>query len=194
MLFQEKAPYIVTLFFAMVAWALTHTVQQITESPTISYESRTEVVDGGRIAVVRIHNITRKFRLTNLRFTFIATDEKLVNAWLEPAEPAYYGNDPPVVYGKSASFVIPQFNPGWVMTMKVRYKGDRPRFHLEATDSPVRLLPVFIETWLVENELYAVWAGVMMAGLVLLLLVSERKISGLQRDKVSSSQIGGGSE
>src|ERR1700733_12285667 len=68
-LVQEKAPYLVTIFFASTAWFITYSVGQITDSPTLEYATRaSQILPEQHRFVVDIRNISRKQRFQNLGF------------------------------------------------------------------------------------------------------------------------------
>jgi hypothetical protein len=71
---SEKTPYIITIFFAALAWTIIRTVDELTGLPIIEYNTSTNEVQFSRnynsqSAGVRLRNITRNVTFGCLIFS-----------------------------------------------------------------------------------------------------------------------------
>jgi len=152
----EKAPFVVTLWFAASGWIVQHSINQVLASPTVMYvEDRSQCGDAAGCLTVTITNITRSIRFRGLRFDFLCPQQEQCSpkATKEPVPPAWDVAEPVDNESKSSSIPIGALQPGWSFKFTVRYSGTvPPSFHLEASDDPTRLVPASLETSFAQHE------------------------------------------
>jgi hypothetical protein len=185
-LVQEKAPYLITIFFASTAWFITYSVGQITDSPTLEYATRASQIHPDQYRfVVDIRNISRKQRFQNLgfRIRLDPADHKDHLVYWDNRADAPASSTPvlPFVSGTPAQavdFTVQDLQPGWVIHLVADHSGPRlPAFRLASADAPVRLAERSLETFLVRNEISTMLAVILIYGVVIVLIVGRYSAS-----------------
>lgn len=150
-MFREKAPFIVSLILAAIGWAVTHTVDRMTGTPTIAFHL--DARSSGKL-LMTLRNVTRDhvFRDLTLVFT-VEPGAAIQDVRVAPVEPAFEGDDPVVIYGRTAQLTFPQIQPAWAFSIVVRHTGkDRPRFRFEMKDGAIRATDESLETFFLAHE------------------------------------------
>lgn len=72
LLFNEKAPYLVTLFVAAASWTAVHTAERLASTPFLEYQLSEARLDSGIQAVeLRLRNITTSSRFSCFMLTVV---------------------------------------------------------------------------------------------------------------------------
>jgi hypothetical protein len=150
-MFSEKAPYVVTVILAVLGWSVTHVVDRVTGNPILEY--RVESESAGREAVT-IQNVTRDHTFRNLTLVFTADIAgSITSVSVIPFEPAFEGDEPWLIHGRTAQFTFPQLQPGWKFQIKLGYTGtQRPRLRFELREGTLRATEWSLETFFLANE------------------------------------------
>jgi hypothetical protein len=186
-LLGEKGPYIVTLLAAALGWTVKQTEHVLTESPTIAYEMAwTDTSTNHPTVSCMVTNISRTRQFRNLQFEFKRDTSSMPApaasfvadaAAIDPVAPAYSLEKAEVTVDKTAvAFPVPLLQPGWKMKLSAQASGESPVNLLqmpsidgEANPEPVRMVRVGLETWIVENEIFCLFAltGLWLAGMII---------------------------
>ena len=139
----DKAPLVVTLFFAACGWVVQHSISQILASPTVVY-TEDESGCGGRpeCLTVTVKNITRSVQFHGLVFEFLCREEQQCRpiTTKESVPPALDSSEPPDNQATSSTMPIGDLHPGWVFKFVTNYSGTSPpTFHLRTSNDPIRL-------------------------------------------------------
>ncbi len=186
-IFGEKAPFLVTLIFGILAWGVTHIVDRVTAAPTIEYREALSPLRGPAAEVrkieVRLHNLSSNDTYYNTTFilsrrTGSATrfltnlEDKQHTPDVVAEEPAWFGETSTTKRSIDPSddhidFIVPQIPPDGRIRIIAFFTGDGvPLFRakLNADDkSTMRLVPPSIETFLVRNETLLILAAMLSA-------------------------------
>lgn len=175
-MFSDKAPYVLTLIVAGIAWTVTHIVDSLVTSPLLVY--RTQIVDtaGKKSLYLTLKNITRDktFRKVRLIISGGTPGDLLTDGAVIPVQPAWEGDTPGTLVGGTFDYTFEEFQPGWQFEISVGFGGTAvPRFRIAPRqEDVVRAVPPSFETWLVENEIYIltfmllVWVATLLGILI----------------------------
>ena len=174
-MFSEKAPYVVTIMMAGLAWALTHLADRLLETPMIKYSI--EMV-GESTEYLKFKNITRSKTFRNLKIILTASaDGRIISGAVIPVQPAFEGDQPYQVAGRTFEYSFPEFQPGWQIELSVEYAGSsKPSLRLTAPEQIIYAITPSAESYIVENDIYIL--GCFAISWVVLLLIAiffERK-------------------
>jgi len=180
----DKAPYVVTLLVAALAWTVNRSVTVLTESPTIAYKVDHKPHDD-RAVICHIRNVsrTRQFRELQFLLTTDSSAETLEkarfvdqSAHILAVSPAFSLATASITTGRDmATFDVPLLQPGWALDLEATLEqrmpiGVQQRFVENAKDQEaVRMVSMGIETWIVEHETNTLFIliGVWLLGLVI---------------------------
>jgi len=183
-----------TTFIGALAWALTHVVDRIVDSPTIEYKITNKRIGDDRSQAWEIRanvvNLSQKNTFRDAKFLFVAganENGKPLNTTFDVNEDyteiVFHG--PSLPEGKrrakvqipGAEFIVPILPPGARVELITRYFGkDEPRFMgapaIRGNESfALRERSLF--TFLVANELYVI-VGLLVLWLAALIVVTIR--------------------
>lgn len=166
----EKAPYIITLIVAAVAWSLTHIADRLLATPLVTYQEQIVENSGKKSLYLTLKNITRDKTFRTIHLIIAAppggsiTDRAVI-----PIEPAWEGNQPGTLEGRTFAYTFPELQPGGQLEVSVTYTGsDRPTLRMSA-DGTIDFVKPSWQTWLAENEITILaWAvGIGIVALVI---------------------------
>lgn len=165
----DKAPYVITLVVAALAWTLTHTVDRLLATPLLTYEiasSTTE--DGDKRSTFTFINITRDKTYYNLRVLITAPADGVIKSGpILPVQPASEGDKPPSIAGRTFDFTFPEFQPQWQFSIPVVYSGQgETTLRLSLPQAALYAVNPSVQTSLVQHEF-----GVMMTLIVIWIVV-----------------------
>lgn len=168
-MFSEKAPYIVTLVVAGLAWTLTHIVDRLLATPMLTYHFQ-ELTDGAKKSVyVTLENIGRDKVYRDVRITLTAAQgDSLSNPVIIPVEPASEGDEPGERAGRTFDFKSPEIQPGGKFEISTSYSAaNRPTLRIAMQSGSIYALQPSVETYLVKHEM-GILAVLMFAWLIAL--------------------------
>lgn len=185
-MFTDKAPYLVTLFVAAVAWAVTHFVDRVIDAPTLEFTISTTPVPGGALYseyVVKVRNLSGKATFREPEFTIVARDKETQFVTkgdfttIRARPPGTAVDGVARVDRTGAYFKIPVFPPQAEFDLITRYGGTVPpvfvgRPPAVGTESFV-LLEASLQTWLAKHE-FSIITCVLGLWLLLLLILPGR--------------------
>jgi hypothetical protein len=171
-MFGEKAPYIVTLIVAGLAWTITHIVDRLLTTPLLTYQSQIIENGGKKSLYLTLKNVTREKTFRNVRMILTAAHGDLItDAAVIPIQPAWEGDQPGTLSGRTFDYTFLEMQPGSQFEVSLTFGGsDQPTVRL-STDGTISFVHPSWETWLVENEIY-VLAWVLGVGIILLLVTT----------------------
>jgi hypothetical protein len=174
----EKAPYIVTVFIAALAWTVTHFVNRIVDSPTIEYKIiKTQVQGNTYDYVVRITNLSSTSTFHNPEFTVIARGNAKLefskeHTTVRATPPANAANAAAVNQADAVSFMIPVLPPKAEFELMTRFKGDGNAIFMgrpaQGGADSFLLVEVSLQTLLARYEFWIfgigllIWAGILL--------------------------------
>ncbi len=168
-MFSEKAPFIVTLVIAGMAWTLSHIVDPLLATPMLLY--RIQVVnDGGKKSIyVTLKNITRDKTFRDVRVVITAAlGDTLANHNVIAVQPAWEGDQPGVREGRTFDFTFPEIQPNGQFEMTASYRtATRPSLRISDPSGTVDAITPCVETFLVEHEM-ALFSGLLIFWIILL--------------------------
>jgi hypothetical protein len=169
----EKVPYLVTILFASMGWLITHSVDQIDKSPTVTFEASTKAVGSKYLYTVDLHNVTRTVRVKDLKFG-VQIEGKACNvdrAEIKSLPPASSGNSPATWSGCSAAFSIDNLEPNNLFQLSTEYSGEgSPRFYLASASGSIRLITPSLESYFSEHDI-PIMVAILVIYLVFIVLV-----------------------
>ena len=156
-MFSDKAPYIVTVLMAGLAWALTHFVDRLLTTPMLRYEVQNFSSPSGQTQYLTFHNITRDKTFRKVRLTLTAPDDGVfTGAVVIPIQPASEGDTPYQMAGRTFEFTFPELQPGWRVEISSTYTGSSPpSLRLSSPDQTIYTVTSSFQTLLVQHELEA---------------------------------------
>lgn len=162
----DNAPWVVTVALGCAGWFLTHTVDRVTESPTLEYELTTISINSTATAKLQLTNITRDHTFDEVKVDFLGTrGTTFSNPSAVTVQPADDGSTSPVVGGDTASFTVARMQPGNVYRLSVSYKGkNAPTVRITSDRSIIRPVPPSLETSFAKNEFSYLLAIGLIAG------------------------------
>jgi hypothetical protein len=118
---SDKAPYIVTIVIAALAWALTHMADRLLSTPMIKYTIQEISSETGKAVFLTFKNITRDKTFKGLQILLTASSDGLITSGaVIPVQPASEGTQPNQVAGRTFEFTFPEFQPGWQIEISSR--------------------------------------------------------------------------
>jgi hypothetical protein len=175
----DGAPFYVTALVAALAWTFTHGSDRITQTPFLLYSVQNITLDGKTSTHIDLHNITRDktFKNVNIVVTAATTDTVLSGSII-PYQPAYEGDKPWRIAGRTFEFTFPAIEPAWQFEINVLHKTDAPvAIRLSTTgDQYFYATQPSTETYLVEHELGITLAFFIISAIALAVaILSSRK-------------------
>jgi hypothetical protein len=123
-MFSDKAPYILTIVVAGLAWTLTHIVDRLLATPLLSYQIQQLDRDGKKSFYLTLKNITREKTFRALRVIITAApDSVLTDPAIIPVQPASEGDQPFALNERTFDFTFPEIEPGWQFEIPQALKG-----------------------------------------------------------------------
>jgi hypothetical protein len=184
-MFSDKAPYLVTLIVAGLAWTITHLADRLLAAPLLTYHSQILASAGKKSFYLTFKNITRDKTFRNVRLILTAArGDVLTEAAVIPVQPAWEGDQPGTTAGRTFEYTFSEMQPGSQFEVSVVFGGpDRPTLRM-STDGTINIMTPSWQTYVVENE---VWMLVWLFAIGLLLLfvasvISSRSPKGVQYD------------
>lgn len=174
----ESAPYLVTITVAAIAWAFTHTVDRLTDTPFLKYTIE-EVRSGDKYSTyIVISNITRNktFKKINLLATTSIKDV-VTGGSIIPRSPAFEGDNPPTIAERTFAFTFPQIEPGWQFEVSIIHNTSDPATLRLSTDGDQTFLATTrtMETFLLEYEIPILMIFIVLAAAALGLSLRSRR-------------------
>ena len=184
-MFTEKAPYIVTVFIAAMAWTVTHFVNRIVETPTIEYRIiKTQLQGDTYDYTIRITNLSTMSTFRNPEFTLVARGNAKLeftneNTTVRASPPANAANATAVVQTDAVSFTLPVLPPKAEFELVTRFKGTGDPIFMgrppEGGTESFMLLEVSLQTWLARYEFWVIGTGLLIWAGIMLLWYKARK-------------------
>jgi hypothetical protein len=170
-MYSDKAPYIVTVIIAVLAWSLTQVVGRLLATPMLRYSIEENSGAGDKTQYIRLKNITRDKTFRNLRLVVAAPPggELTQRPHVIPSEPAWEGDQPGSFAPRTFEFTFKEIQPNWTFEVAIRYRGpEQPRVRMSNPDATVFIVQPSIQTWLVEHE-FEVFVALVIIWLCILL-------------------------
>ena len=159
----DKPPFFLAIFFAALAWSVTRYADSLAMTPVIEYD----VVSSTKEVSVELENLTKDKTFSGLVFVIRTVNGKVRQAKITPTEPAWEGENKAEYEGQSATYSLPDFQPGWKYRLSATVDdGSVPIFQLVRANKTVRLLAPCLETWIIRHQsglllgLLLVWASI----------------------------------
>ena len=153
-MFTDKAPYIVTLIVAGLAWTLTHIVDRLLATPLLTYQQQIIENGGKKSLYLTLRNITRDKTFRNVRLIVTATPGgTIIDASVIPIQPAWEGDQPGTMAGRTFAYTFSEMQPDSQYEVSVTYGGSDPPTLRMASDGTISFVHRSWETWVVENEI-----------------------------------------
>ncbi len=162
-------PYVITLLFAFLSWAIAHAVDRATTVPFVKYrltvESRSECPGcepskqpGVHCVTFLFQNVTRsvKFQDTTIRIRggyddrFSEPHTRVIGTSREGKAKLLHAKD-------GVELVLEEFHPGQRLLVRTTTTGEaKPKLHLMSSGVPTVLQRSGLRTWLVDGEMYII--------------------------------------
>jgi hypothetical protein len=154
MLTAEKAPFLLTILFAVCGWTITHTVDRLTTSPVIEYEMSVHQVHNQYQYSIAISNITLSQTFRNIKFTLIPEERgNILDAHLKQVEPLNV-TDEPIRTNTSYEVAVEEMHPGMQFIVELLTKNERGiHIHFTCRNNSIKLMEASTQTYLVKHEI-----------------------------------------
>jgi hypothetical protein len=171
LLSKDKVPFIVGVFFSVVAWTVNGLISEITDRKVVQYStSRLEEKDASKL-IVRVRNLSSKNAIRGAAFRIRPMQDKFLKKYEKGAIgriffPGSVDVDTPDIGGSvggGAQFILPLIPPGAELELWAKFpKGDpKPKFeafyYLASNskievDADMRIISAgTFEAWLLRN-------------------------------------------
>jgi hypothetical protein len=181
---SDKAPFLVTLIIAGLAWTLTSIVDRLLATPMLLQRIEDRAVASKQTTYITLKNITRDKTFRKLRLLVTAAPNTVLKERPQviPYQPAWEGDHPGIFAGKTFDFTFSEIQPNWQFEIAVSYEGnERPSIRLSLENETIYVIEPSLETFLVENDT-VVFAGLVVLWLGLLaIFVVYRALVGVAR-------------
>jgi hypothetical protein len=169
----DKAPYVVTILIAALAWAITHMADRLLSSPMIKYSEQKISSNGEQTLFLTFKNITRDKTFKKLQIILTAaTDGVITSGAIIPAQPAWEGDQPYQVAGRTFEFTFPEFQPGWEIEISANYTGSaQPTLRLSSPEQTVYAIRPSLKTLVVEYDVELLTGLAAVGGFLLLWII-----------------------
>jgi hypothetical protein len=174
----DKAPYFVTISIAALGWAITHMVDRLLNTPMIKYSEQKISSNGEETLFLTFKNITRDKTFKKLQIILTAPSDGVIKSGaVIPVQPAWEGDQPYQVAGRTFEFTFPEFQPGWEIEISANYTGSaQPSLRLSSPEQTVYAIRPSLKSWLVENDVEVLTGLAAVGALVLIwIIVLQRK-------------------
>lgn len=151
----DKAPYIVTIVVAALAWALTHMADRLLSTPMVKYTIQELSSNTGKTVFLTFKNITRDKAFKGLQILLTASSDGLITTGsVIPVQPASEGAQPYQVAGRTFEFTFPEFQPGWQIEISADYTGSaRPSLRMSSPEQTIYAVVPSLKSFLVEYDI-----------------------------------------
>jgi hypothetical protein len=156
-MFLDKAPYIITIILAGLAWTVTHLADRLLGTPLLTYESR----------ILRNGNDQ-------------TSDGVIIEGTVIPIQPAWEGDTPPIVAGRTFDYTFPEIQPGSQFEVPVTFRGSGELTPRISAEGIVDVRQPSWETFVVEYEILILIAIIAIGVLIFLIcaVVAGRRSTG----------------
>jgi hypothetical protein len=166
----DKAPYLVTVIVAALAWTFTHVVDRLLASPLVTYQEQLDESGGKKKLSLTLKNISSEKTFRDIHLLMAVPFGGLItNASVTPVQPAWEGDKPPTWHEHTFEHIFPVMQPGTQLEVSVTYDGNEPPSLRMFSDGTIKFVQPSWETWLVEHEV-GVLIGLLLVGIVLLII------------------------
>lgn len=167
----DKAPYFVTIVIAGLSWAITHIVDRVLAAPTIIYETKTADLGNSKRFDLTLKNATRDKTFRSLRLILAAAPgDTLRDASITPVQPAWEGDQPFRLVGRTFDFTFAEIQPGGQFFVSVVHSAPAaPSIRISSSTESVFLTKPSLSTALLQYELPILI--ILIVGGVLIVLV-----------------------
>ncbi len=166
---SEKAPFIVTLIIAGMAWTLSHIVDQLLATPMLLYSIQVLDAGGKKSVYLTLKNITRDKTYRDVRVIITAAPgDTLTDRAVISVQPAWEGDQSGVREGRTFDYTFPEIQPNWQFEITASYQTlGRPSLRISASNGTIDAVTPSLETFLVENEI-SLFAGLLIIWIIVL--------------------------
>lgn len=168
-MFTDKAPFVVTLIVAGLAWTLSHIIDQLLATPMLMYSTKVENSGGTKIFTLTLRNITRDKTFRDVRVLLTpAQNDTFTDHQVIPTQPASEGDDPGKREPQTFDFKFPEIQPNGQLDMKVSFHSSTaPSLRISDANGTIYPTTPSVETFLVENE-FTLFAGLVVVWILAL--------------------------
>ena len=167
-------PYLMTLLFALLSWAVAHAADRVVELPLIKVTQETDAqaeVQGVHEVKLHLKNITSRVRFENLALRVLPPTDgaRFLSQPITYPKGGLWGQSATLLLAEDGIIIrLPEFHPSAELTMMTRtnVKGDL-EMRIEESNVPAMLRSPGLTTWLVEREL-AIIASILAVALIVL--------------------------
>jgi hypothetical protein len=168
----EKAPYIITLIVAALAWTLTHIVDRLLAAPLLTYQHQIIENGGKKSLYLTLKNITKDKTFQNVHLILTAAPGgSIADAAVIPIQPAWEGDQPGVTAGRTFAYTFSKMQPESQYEISISYSGNDPPTLRMSSDGTISFVSPSWETWIVENEI-SLLAWLLIAGIICLVFAT----------------------
>ncbi|MGE0874114.1 MAG: hypothetical protein AB7O31_05515 [Burkholderiales bacterium] len=183
----EKVPYMLALFVGALGWAVSHTSERLISSPTVEYSIAYDPVDPvkpdeRKRVTVRIRNLSDKETFRNVTFVLRRQSESAMlkfiggSSAIVPRAPAWIGESEAVEQEDAVQFSLALVPPGSTIELHADVSGiDEAVFQGKVKDGSFRLVKCSLATFVVRNEFWIIFVGLVVWLLALVGLARMRK-------------------
>ena len=173
---SDSTPLFITLAVGVLGWTLAHIVDRVESSRAVTYSIEHTSSGASSSIAITIKNIAEDKTFSDFTVVLAAPQGgSFTDAGILPVEPAFEGDEPWRLSGRTAQFTIPAIHPGWEFHIVGHYTGTgKAAVHFVAGNrGTIRAVKPSFETFLAESEpeiLYALvgmWLMVLVAYFVL---------------------------
>ena len=110
---SDKAPYVVTIIVAALAWTITHIVDRLLTSSLVSYQQEFISNAGKQELYLTLKNITPDKTFHDVHLILAAAPGFLITeAVVIPIQPAWEGDQPGTLAGRTFDDIFPRYAAG----------------------------------------------------------------------------------
>jgi hypothetical protein len=190
----EKAPYILTVLFALIGWGMKHSVDRLLGSPILAFTSEVTPAGAHQLITITLQNISHDKSFKDLKFVLIfprTPSGKFVEASKVATPPAWDGDQPAYLSEHSVEFDFPVLHPNWEVKLGAKFSGKViPVFRVSKSETPLRVIPQSLETILVRHELQIILGMIafwFLLILVIIVVLGHRKQANKLADSVGDN-------
>jgi hypothetical protein len=151
----DKAPYIVTIVIAGIAWTITHMADRLLSTPMVKYTIEQISSKNGQTAFLTFKNITRDKTFKQLQVILAASSDGVITAGaVIPVQPASEGDQPYQVAGRTFVFTFPEIQPGWQIEISADYTGSAlPSLRMSSPEQTIYAITPSLKSLVVEYDI-----------------------------------------
>ncbi len=180
-MFLDKAPYIITIILAGLAWTVTHLADRLLGTPLLTYESRILRNGNDQTYYLVLKNITHDKTFKKVHLILAAgADGVITEGTVIPIQPAWEGDTPPIVAGRTFDYTFPEIQPGSQFEVPVTFRGSGELTPRISAEGIVDVRQPSWETFVVEYEILILIAIIAIGVLIFLIcaVVAGRRSTG----------------